>query len=102
MQFSVQFLISFHYGLVYAGMIRDPEAHFRNDHRPGHVHQIMLFRSLRGNKYSNGKQAGKPPVPPRDLFSSPYADKAEPAYQTVNGRKQIRGSVNVPQPPHGI
>ena len=56
-------------------MIRD----YVNDH--------MLFGGQCGQAYGDSYPERKVPVPPRNVLPLSHSDPAQPAYQTVNGRK---------------
>ena len=59
-----------------------------------HIYDIMLLCHLSGNADQDSKNKRKSLIPGWNLFLFPDSHIAEPAYQTVNGRKQIRRLIN--------
>ena len=61
----------------------------RNQDSPRYIYQIMLLGKLCGHADQYCKDTGKCFVPDGNLFALSNSDKAEPAYHTMYGRKQI-------------
>ena len=76
----------------------DEETEFSKKDSPCHVYDHMLFRKKCGCKYQNRNYHGHALIPARNFFPATDSQITEPAYQTVDGRKQIVRRVNRIQP----
>jgi len=70
-------------------MSGNPPADFRDEHAARNIIEYMLFGSQRGKKDRDGKQEGKASIKQRYIFSVANANITEPAYQTMNGGKEV-------------